>query len=64
MGENKIAAIEKQSNNTGREMLVKDEVENVIALAKKALSVSKQAASLVDKSELVGTNLDCSSPEE
>ncbi|XP_022978801.1 RNA polymerase sigma factor sigF, chloroplastic [Cucurbita maxima] len=64
MGENKIAAIEKQSNNTGREMLVKEEVENVIALAKKALSVSKQAASLVGKSELVGTNVDYSSPED
>lgn len=64
MEEYKISSVEKQSYNAGGEMLVKDEPENVIALAKKALSASKQAALLVDESELVGTNLDYTSPDE
>lgn len=64
MGEYKISSFEKQSNNAGREMLVEDDPENVISLAKKALSASKQAASLVDESELVGTNQDSFSSEE
>lgn len=62
MGEYKISSVEKQPNNTSRrEILVEDEPEDVIALAKKALSASKQAASLVEESELVGTNIDSSS---
>lgn len=64
MGEYKISSVVKQSNNTDREVLVEDEPENVIALAKKALSASKQVASLVDESELVGTDLDSSSSSE
>lgn len=64
MGEYKISSVEKQSNNAGREMLVEDDPENVISLAKKALSASKQAASLVDESELVGTNQDSFSSED
>ncbi|CAK9320090.1 unnamed protein product [Citrullus colocynthis] len=64
MEEYKISSVEKQSYDAGGEMLVKDEPENVIALAKKALSASKQAALLVDESELVGTNLDYTSPDD
>lgn len=64
MEEYKISSIEKESYNAAGEMLVKDEPENVIALAKKALSASKQAALLVDETELVGTSLDYSSLDE
>lgn len=64
MEEYKISSFEKESYNAVGEMLVKDEPENVIALAKKALSASKQAALLVDESELVGTSLDYSSLDE